>query len=80
MLTSQLCDYSDAYCCKKKDKGTNDVRGTNDANRIDNKVTFKNNALFRSCISELNGTFIENREDLDIVMPIYNLLEYLLDK
>ena len=40
------------------------------------KLTFKNNALFRSCISKINNTFVDNAENLDIVMPMYNLLEY----
>ena len=44
-------------------------------NRINEKLTFKNNAPFRSCISIINDTFIGNAEDLDIAMPMYNLLE-----
>ena len=40
------------------------------------KLTFKNNASFRSCISKINSTFIDNAEGLDIVMLMYNLLEY----
>ena len=32
--------------------------------------------LFKSCISNINNTFIDNAEDLDIVVPIYNLLEH----
>ena len=40
------------------------------------KLTFKNSAPFQSCISKINNTFIDNAEDLDIVMPMYNLLEY----
>ena len=47
--------------------------GANDANKRNKKLTFKNNAPFRSCISKINDTFIDNIEDLDIVMPIYNL-------
>ena len=39
-------------------------------------VAFKNNAPFRSCISKINSTVIDNLEDIDIVMPMYNLLEY----
>ena len=39
-------------------------------------LTFKNIAPFRLCISKINNTFIDNAKDLDIVMPIYNLLEY----
>ena len=71
MLKSDLCDYSNAYIVVK---GRISVRGTNDANRINKKLIFKNNAPFRSCIS--NNTFLDNAEDLDIVMPMYYLLEY----
>ena len=45
----------------------------------DKKLAFKNNALFVSCISKINNTFIDNVEDLDVVMPMYNLLEYSKD-
>ena len=42
-----------------------------------NKATaFKNNAPFINCISKINGVKIDNAEDLDVVMPMYNLLEY----
>ena len=40
------------------------------------KLAFKNNTPFRSCISKINNTFIDNAEDLDIVMLTYDLLEY----
>ena len=40
------------------------------------KLVFKNNALFINYISEVNGIKIDNAEDLDVVMPMYNLLEY----
>ena len=40
------------------------------------KLAFKNNAPFVSCISKINNTLINNAEDLDILMPMYNLLEY----
>ena len=33
-------------------------------------------APFINCISKINGVKIDNAEDLDIVMPMYNLLEY----
>ena len=39
-------------------------------------MVFKNNAPFISCISKINGVKIDNAEDLDVVMPMYNLLEY----
>ena len=73
MLRSDLCDYSDAYIVVK---GIINVTGTNANNRRNKKLTFKNNAPFRSCISKINNAFIDNAEDLDIVMPMYNLLEY----
>ena len=68
-----LRDYSDAYIVMK---GWVSVRGTNDANRRNKKLTFKNNAPFRSCISKINNTFVDNAEDYATVKPLYNLLEY----
>ena len=50
--------------------------GTENANRRNKKLTFKNNALFRSCISQINNTLIDNVENLCVLMPMYNLLEY----
>ena len=73
MLISDLCDYSDAYIVVK---GRISNRGTNDVNRTNKKLTFKNNAPFRSCISKINNTFVDSTEDLHIVMLMYNLLEY----
>ena len=40
------------------------------------KFVFKNNAPFMNCVSKINGVQIDNAEDLDVVMPMYNLLEY----
>ena len=39
-------------------------------------MVFKNNAPFINCISKISGVKIDNAEDLDIVMPMYNSLEY----
>ena len=50
--------------------------GTSANNRINKEPAFKNNAPFRSCISKINNIFIDNAEDLDIVLPMCNLLEY----
>ena len=66
MLTSDLCDYSDVYIVVK---GRISVTGTDSANRRNKKPNFKNNALFTWCISQINTAFIDNAEDLDIVMP-----------
>ena len=72
MLRSDLCDYGNAYIVVKE---TITVEGDNDEKR-NKKLTFKNNAPFRSCISKINNTFIDSAEDIDIVTPMYNLLEY----
>ena len=72
MLRSDLCDFSDAYIVVK---GTITVTEPDNAKR-NKKVTFKNNALFINFISKVNGIKADNAEDLDIVMPMYNLLEY----
>ena len=55
------------------------VTATNTANNNafgDEKLFFKNNAPFINCISKINGVKIDNAEDLDVVIPMYNLLEY----
>ena len=52
---------------------------TNTANNNafgEKKLVFKNNAPFINCILKINGVQIDNAEDLDIVIPVYNLLEY----
>ena len=71
MLRSDRCDYSDAYIVVK---GKIVVANPNH-DAYDKKLTPKNNAPFVSCISKINDTLIDNAEDLDIVMPMYNLLE-----
>ena len=78
MLRSDLCDYSDAYILVK---GTITVNGV--VNGVENEILrrnrlliLKNNAPFVSCMTKINNEFIEDVNDLDIVMPIYNLLKY----
>ena len=77
MLKSSLCDYSDAYILVK---GTISINNTATqgaaANNINKKVIFKNCAPFINCISEINITQIVNAKDIDIVVPMYNLIEY----
>ena len=72
MLRSNLCDFSDAYIVVK---GTITVTNPDNAKR-NKAVAFKNNAPFINCISKINGVKIDNAEDLDVAMPMYNLLEY----
>ena len=55
------------------------ANATNNANNTafgERKLVFKNNAPFINCISKINGLKIDNAEDLDVVIPMYNLLEY----
>ena len=72
MLRSDLCDFSDVYIVVK---GTITIVRPNNAKR-NKSVAFKNNAPFINCISKINDAKIDNAEDLDVVMPTYNLLEY----
>ena len=78
MLKSSLCDYSDAYILVK---GTITIAGAGAdaaARQADERgkgVAFKNCAPFTNCISEINNTQIYNAKDIDIVMPMYNLIE-----
>ena len=73
MLRSGLCDYSDAYVWVK---GNITITNPNDNANFNKELTLKNNAPSISCISKINGELVENAEDLDIVMPMYNFLEY----
>ena len=74
MLRSDLCDFSDTYIVVK---GIVTVSADErDRDKMNRQVILKNNAPFISCISKINGVLIENAEDLDVVMPMYNLLEY----
>ena len=73
MLGSDLFYYSDAYIVVK---GDITLEGDNDAIKQNKNLAFKNNAPFINCISKINGVKINNAEDLDVVMPMYNLIEY----
>ena len=71
-LRSDLCDFSDAYIVAK---GDITLEGNNNANKRNKNILFKNNAPFINCITKINGIKIDNAEDLDVVMPMYNFLE-----
>ena len=69
---------ADAYILVK---GTITVNGIvngveNEINRRHRPLILNNNAPFVSYITRINGELIEDADDLDIVMPMYNLLEY----
>ena len=72
-IRSDLCDYSDAYVWVK---GKITVTNPNDNANFNKELALKNNAPFVSCISKIYGELVENAEDLDIVVPMYNLSEY----
>ena len=79
MLKSSLCDYSDAYILVKG-KATITRVGADAAGRQADErhtgVAFKNCAPFTNSISKTNNTQVDNTKDIDIVMPMYNLIEY----
>ena len=77
MLRSSLCNNSDAYILVKGNISVNNTAGAAfAANNTNKKVIFKNCAPFTNCISKINNTQIDNAEYIDIVMPMYNLIEY----
>ena len=79
MLRSNLCDYADAYILVK---GTITITGAGDdvdARRLDERnkgIIFKICAPFTKCLSRINGREIDNAKDIDIVIPMYDLIEY----
>ena len=77
MLRSDLCDFSDAYIVVK---GTITLTKTNAGGIINIRnrfLAFKNKAPFTNCISKISNILIDNAEDLDVAMPMHNLLEYI---
>ena len=78
MLRSSLCDYADAYILVK---GTITITGEGDdaAKQLDERnkgAIFKNCTPFTKCISRINNTDIDTARDIDVVVPMYNLIEY----
>ena len=79
MLKSSLRDYSDAYILVKgrmEITGAGDVAAARQADERDKGVAFKNSAPFINSISEINNAQVDNSKDIDIVMPMYNLIKY----
>ena len=75
MLKFSLCDYSDAYILVKRTISVNNTAAGVAVNN-NNRKYFKNCAPFTNFISEINNTQVDNAKDIDIVMPMYNLIEY----
>ena len=77
MLRSSLCNYSDAYILVKGNISVNNNAAAGAAaNNTNKKVIFKNCAPFTNCIRKINNTQIDNTKYIDIVMSMYNLIEY----
>ena len=78
MLKSNLCHYADAYIFVKgriKISGAGDHAAARQLDERNKGVTFKNCAPFTKCITRINNTDTDNAQDIDIVMPMYNLIE-----
>ena len=78
ILRSNLRDYADAYILVNERMtftGAGDDGAARQADERDKGVTFKNCAPFTKCISRINNTDIDTAQDIDIVMPMYNMIE-----
>ena len=79
MLKSSSCGCSEGYIFVKGDMtfvgaGATDV--TRQEDRNNKQAILKTCAPFMDCITEINNTQVDNAKDLDVVMPMYNLIEY----
>ena len=73
MLRSDLCNYSNTYVVVK---GIIAIVRPNGNGRKRNKGLHLKQCTIHQLISKINGVKIDNAEDLDVVMPMYKLLEY----
>ena len=69
VIKPNLCDYSDAYILV-----TGDIKVTDVA--ANTNVAFKNCAPFTRCVTHINDEYVETAKNLDIITPMYNLVEY----
>ena len=79
MLRPSLSDYRDAYILVSRTiaiTGAVNDDGGRQLDEINKGEIFKNCALFTKCISEINNTQIDKEKYIDVVMPMYNLIEY----
>ena len=68
-IKSNLCDYSDAHILV-----TGNITATGGG--ANDRVEFKNLAPFTKCIAHINSEHVDNADNLDIIIPMYNLIEY----
>ena len=82
LVTGNIIVVKKAYTATDFERPNNTNLNATNTNNVNNitfgkkRLVFKNNAPFINCISKINGIKIDNAEDLYIVMPMYNLLEY----
>ena len=74
MLRSTLCDYIDSYILVSRTIAVAEVAAGGGNDNI--QAVLKNCVPFTNCMSEINNTQIDNAKDIDVVMPMYNLIEY----
>ena len=66
---SNLCNYSDAYIFV-----TGNITAT--GGNVNTRVPFKNSPSYAKCITHINDEHVDNADNLDIIMPFYNLIEF----
>ena len=71
-----LCDYSDVYIHVKETITVPNTGTGASPNNKNKKVIFVNCGPFINCISEIINTQVNDAHDIDVVMPMYNLMEY----
>ena len=79
ILKPSSCDYKDPYILVSRTKAIDIVGADGNAKLLDERnrgVLFKNCSPFTDYMSEINNTPVDNAEDLDVVTPMFNLLEY----
>ena len=76
MLNSSLCSYRDGYIAVKRTISVPSTGTVADPNNRNKEVVFRNCVLFTDCIIEINNMQIDNAKEIDVVMNIYNLIEY----
>ena len=76
MIRSNLCDYSDAYILVRGTITINDAGQAKQADERNKGVIFKDYAPFTVCISEVNNNQIDYTKYINVVITMYNLIEY----
>ena len=75
-MRNDLCDFNDAYIVVTGKATATDTDPDDDTINCDRTIALKNSAPFFNCILKTNSQLIEDAQDLDIVMPMYNSLYY----